>query len=438
MTDADTRAPQESSHRYILGALLAAVCVGIILRFIADDAGMLLQGFRDTLLFLCDIVGKLFLRLLKMVIVPLVFGSVAMAIIGIDPRYLGRLGAWTVAFFLGTTALAAALGLGAVLLTQPGANVDPPACETSADCPARFACENGSCIPDGVQPPAVSDIFLNIVPDNPIASMAAKFDLPGVIFFAIILALGVLYSGEAGEPLRRFLDSLTTVMNRVTAWVMRGAPIGIFGLVVKVVYSTGLDALYSVGTYAMTVAGGLLIHGFILLPLLVLFLGRTNPLRVIAGASPALLTAFSTASSSATLPVTRDCTEHRIGVSPHITNFVLPLGATVNMNGTALYEAVAALFIAQAYGIELTLGQQAIVVLTSILAAVGAAGIPSAGLVTLIIVLNAVGLPLEGIALLLTVDRLLDMMRTTMNVWGDVCGAVIVDAREKARLSAAS
>jgi proton glutamate symport protein len=435
MTDSDVTVPDGRSHRYILGALLAAVCVGILLRFIGEDAGALLQGFRDVVLGTCDIVGRLFLRLLKMVIVPLVFGSVAMAIIGIDPRHLGRLGLWTVLFFLGTTAIAATLGLGAVLLTQPGANVTPPACATADDCPARFACDQGRCIPDGVQPPAVSDIFLTIVPDNPVASMAAKFDLPGVIFFAIVLALGVLYSGEAGAPLRRFLDSLTTVMNLVTSWVMRGAPVGIFGLVVKVVHSTGLDALYSVGTYALTVVGALLTHGLLILPLLVLALGRTNPLRVIAGASPALLTAFSTASSSATLPLTRDCTEHRIGVAPHITNFVLPLGATVNMNGTALYEAVAALFIAQAYGIDLTAGQQAIVVLTSILAAVGAAGIPSAGLVTLIIVLNAVGLPLEGIALLLTVDRLLDMVRTTVNVWGDVCGAVIVDEREKRRLS---
>jgi Na+/H+-dicarboxylate symporter len=438
MTSSDTVTPSEGSHRYILGALLAAVCFGILLRLIGDESAAWLQTIRDLTLGSCDIVGRLFLRLLKMVIVPLVFGSVAMAILGLDPRHLGRLGLWTVAFFLGTTALAASLGLGAVLLTQPGANVAAPSCSTADDCPTRFACQDGACVPDGVQPPAVSDIFLTIVPDNPVASMAARFDLPGVIFFAIVLALGVTYSGPAGEPLRRLLESLTVVMNRVTAWVMRLAPLGIFGLVVKVVHSTGLDALYSVGTYALTVTGALLIHGLLLLPLLVLVLGRTNPLRVIAGASPALLTAFSTASSSATLPLTRDCTEHRIGVSAHITNFVLPLGATVNMNGTALYEAVAAIFIAQAYGIELSLGQQAIVVLTSILAAVGAAGIPSAGLVTLIIVLNAVGLPLEGIALLLTVDRVLDMLRTTVNVWGDVCGAVIVDAREKRRLSSAS
>ena len=435
MTSSDTTTPNEGSHHYILGALLTAICTGILLRLIGDDAGPVLQTFRDFALGSCDIVGRLFLRLLKMVIVPLVFGSVAMAILGIDPKHLGRLGLWTVAFFLGTTAFAAVLGLGAVTLMQPGVHVEAPSCATAADCPARFACEQQRCIPDDVQSPAVSDIFLNIVPDNPVAAMAARFDLPGVIFFALLLALGVTYSGEAGEPLRRFLDSLTVVMSRITAWVMRGAPLGIFGLVVKVVHTTGLDALYSVGTYALTVTGALLVHGLLFLPLLVWWLGRTNPLRVIVGASPALLTAFSTASSSATLPLTRDCTEHRVGVSPHITNFVLPLGATVNMNGTALYEAVAAIFIAQAYGIELSLGQQAIVVLTSILAAVGAAGIPSAGLVTLIIVLNAAGLPLEGIALLLTVDRLLDMLRTTVNVWGDVCGAVIVDSREKRRHS---
>jgi Na+/H+-dicarboxylate symporter len=411
--------PARDDARAILLGLLLALVLGVTLRQAPASPAL------NAIVATAGFVGQVFMRLLQMIIVPLVLSSVCLGILSLDPARLGRLGRQAVVWFLGTTTLAAVVGLAAVLLVQPGLGIRSPGCEGPQDCAPRFACEAGRCVPT-VEPPPLGDILLGMIPKNPFGALAATFELPGVIFFAILLSLAILQTGERAQPLRAGLEALGAVMERITAWVMRLAPVGIFGLVFVVILQTGADVLWSVFRYALTVAGAIGIHALIVLPLLVAVLGRMSPWRLLRATSPAWIMAFSTSSSSATLPVTLRTTAAVPGLRPDVVRFSVPLGATVNMNGTALYEAVAALFIAQAFGIELSFGQQVLVVLTSLMAAVGAAGIPSAGLVTLLIVLGAVGLPPEGIALLLPVDRLLDMLRTSCNVWGDICGAAVL------------
>jgi proton glutamate symport protein len=232
--------------------------------------------------------------------------------------------------------------------------------------------------------------------------------------------------GDKGRPLTDLFESLNDAMMKLTDWVIRLAPIGVFALLAAVVVDTGPGIFANLGKYMATVLLGLAVHALVTLPLLLKLVGRASPKRFFSAVAPALTTAFSTASSSATLPLSIDCVETRAKVSSRVSSFVLPLGATINMDGTALYESVAAVFIAQVYGIDLSLGQQILIFLTATLAAIGAAGIPSAGLVTMAIVLNAVGLPLEGIGMILAVDRILDMCRTSVNVWGDTVGCAVV------------
>ncbi len=406
-------------HWQILGAMALAFVLGAALR----GTGVTAEG--STLMSITGFVGDLFMRALKMIIVPLVFASVVVGISSIDVRNLGRLGGRTLAYYLCSTAIAVTIGLLAVNLVRPGDGVPRPACDTDADCPASYVCGDAACHPT-LEPAPMSDVFLNIVPTNPLASLTETFDLLSVIFFGILFGVALALGGEGTGALRRGFVGLDTVMTRITDWVMALAPIGIFALLFDVVVETGWQLIGDLAAYMATVAGGLLLHGLVALPLLFWLFVRVNPVHLFRAMAPALLTALSTASSSATLPLTMESAERRGGVDGDVSSFVLPLGATVNMDGTALYEAVAALFIAQAFGIDLTMGQQVVIFLTATLAAIGAAGVPSAGLVTMIIVLEAVGLPLEGIAMLVAVDRVLDMLRTSVNVWGDSVGAAII------------
>jgi Na+/H+-dicarboxylate symporter len=274
-------------------------------------------------------------------------------------------------------------------------------------------------------------IILSLVSPNIIKS-AAELEILPLIVFSLIFG-GVLTTlGEVGKPVLRFFDGLNEALMKMVNLVMLLAPVGVFGLIAaKLGEAGGGDAVWielaKIGKYFATVLIGLGIHAVIVLPILLAVLARRNPARYALGMAPALGTAWSTASSSATLPVTLECTEERNQVSRRSSLFVLPIGATINMDGTALYEAVAAIFIAQASGIALGPGQQVIIFVTATLAAIGAAGIPQAGLVTMVIVLNAVGLPLEGIGLILAIDWFLDRFRTTVNVWGDSVGAAVVD-----------
>jgi Na+/H+-dicarboxylate symporter len=265
-----------------------------------------------------------------------------------------------------------------------------------------------------------------MVPPN-IVKAAADGQMLGLIFFAILFGYFMTrLDNEYAEPLYRFWNAVFHVMMRMTEWIMMFAPIGVFGLVAGVIAKAGYKATGPLAVFAIVVLTALAVHAFVTLPLLLRFVGRVNPLQTIRGAAKAMLTAFSTASSSATLPVTMECVEENIGVSNKVSSFVLPLGATVNMNGTALYECAAAMFIAQAYGLELTFGVQFSIVAIALMTSIGVAGVPSASLVAIAIILGAIGLPIEALGVLLVFDRILDMARTSTNVWGDVSCATIV------------
>jgi proton glutamate symport protein len=378
-----------------------------------------------------DFLGSLFLRALRMVIVPLLAGSIITGVAGIgSARSLGRLFGKTFGWYICTSLLAILVGLALVNLIQPGLRDGAPVGEQlGLSAPADQLSEelSGRGAGDLVQ------IVLRMIPENPIAAAAQGEMLP-LIFFCLLYGVALtLLSQQLRSTQVDFFEGLFAVMMRITGWVIHMAPIGIFGLMAKIVADSGFSAFAPLARYGLTVLAALVIHATVTLPLLTHLLARLPVHRHARVMSPALLTAFSTRSSSATLPLTIECAERGAGVSNRISSFVLPLGATVNMDGTALYECVAALFIAQAYGIGLGVMSQVIVVLTALLASIGAAGIPAAGLVMITIVLESVGLPLEGVGLILAIDPLLDMCRTTVNVWSDSCGAVVIASSEGER-----
>ncbi|MFW6290186.1 MAG: dicarboxylate/amino acid:cation symporter, partial [Mariniphaga sp.] len=362
-----------------------------------------------------------FLRSLKMVIIPLVFSSIISGVTSMgEGKNLGRLGLKTMTYYLTTSALAILTGLAVVNLVQPGVGVDlgfSKSVEGLTD-----------------QAGSVKDIFYRLIPENVIDSMAQGDILP-VIFFAILFGFFITKADENYRlGLTNFFDSLFQVMMKVTLFIIRFTPLGIFGIVAREVQRNAGELASIAGSlavYSLCVVGALLFHALVSLPLIVKIMGKARPYAHLKNMTVPLLTAFSTSSSSATLPLTMEALENKSGVSNKISSFTLPLGATINMDGTALYECVAAMFIAQAYGVDLTFTQQVLVVVTALLASIGAAGIPMAGLVMITVVLSAVGLPLEGIGLILAVDRILDMIRTSVNVWSDSCGAVIIARTEK-------
>ncbi|WP_372758818.1 dicarboxylate/amino acid:cation symporter, partial [Litorivivens sp.] len=275
----------------------------------------------------------------------------------------------------------------------------------------------------------IVDVFIRMVPPNIIAA-AADGQMLGLIFFSLLFGYFLAQSrSPQTDTVRDFFNGLMDIMTLITLWVMKFAPLGVFGLVAKTVADTGFASFKPVLVFFFTVAIALAIHAFITMPLLLKYIGRINPTKHYQAMSPAMLTAFSTASSSATLPLTMECMEEA-GVSQRVRGFVLPLGATVNMDGTALYECVAAIFIAQAFGIELSFVQQFTIVVVALLTSIGVAGIPAASLVAISIILGVIGLPLEGIGLLMITDRVLDMMRTAVNVFSDTCATVIIARSE--------
>jgi len=357
---------------------------------------------------LSGILGDLFLRALRMIVIPLIFCSLALSISQLgEISRLSRLGGLTVAYYLVTNAVAVTIGLTLVNLLQPGAGM--PLAEGK---------------PPELPPLQLKAIILNIVPTNPIESLA-KGDTLSLIFLALLTGAVLLKAQKTGEPVQQLLRSSLQLTMIVIHWLLAVAPIGIFGLAVRLAAEFGLAVFLPLAKYALTVIVGLAVHGVFVLPLFAWLLGRVSPFGYLRHFAPALLTAFSTSSSSATLPITLECAE-RAGIRSEVRSFVLPLGATVNMDGTALYEAVAACFVAQAYGIHLSLPEQLLVFITANLAAIGAAGIPAGGLVTMPFVFQSVGLPVKGMALILPIDRFLDMFRTTVNVLGDIVGCAVV------------
>jgi Na+/H+-dicarboxylate symporter len=360
-------------------------------------------------------LGQLFLDALKMLIIPLIFAAVISGVASLgDIRKLGRLGGLTLVYFVSTTVIAVLIGLVAVNLIQPGQGL----AFDSGELPGSVAVGHEV---------GASDILLSLVSPNLVAS-AAETQLLPLILFAIMISAALTTLGKTGEHVIEFFNGINEAMMKLVIWLMYLAPAGIFALVASRLGEAGggdafVNEIAAVGWHIVTVLSGLAVHFVVLIGVLVFVAGRNGTYLV--GMLRALFTAFGTASSSATLPLTMECAREN-GVDKRAVRFVLPLGSTVNMNGTALYEGAAAMFIAQAYGIELGLGQQIIILVTATLAAIGAAGIPEAGLVTMVIVLKAVGLPLEGIGLLLAVDWFLDRFRTSINVWGDAVGAAVI------------
>ena len=376
--------------------------------------------------------GDIFIRLLRMLIIPLVFASIFMAIVNLgDVRALGKLGGKTVGFYFLTTALAVAAGLIVVNLFNPGLGIDKESLSAlgiGTEVPGKV--ENAGV---GEKSPVIIiiDTFVNMIPKNAAAAFSSG-NILQVIFFTIFLAIMASIVGKASDTLTDAIHGLDRIMQAGIMAVMKIAPYAIFMLVAAIFMDLGFAALAALGKYALTVLTGLAIHAFITLTALVWIFGKYNPIKLFKAVAPALMTAWSTASSAATLPMTMSNLTQRAGVDSKISNFVLPLGATVNMDGTALYESVAVIFIAQLLGIDLTFGMQIVIFITASLAAIGAAAIPGAGLVTMGIVLTAVGLPLDGIGLILAIDRILDQFRTAINVWGDACAAVVIGRSEDA------
>lgn len=387
-------------HTQVLLGIVLGVVAGVVLR---ENASV----FKP--------LGDIFLNLLKMLIVPLVFASLVMGVVNLgNVQNLGKIGFRTFVYYLSTTFIAVCLGLLLVNLIQPGIGADIGIEVNLEDIEAIQAKEID-----------IASFLTDLVPENIVQAMVDGKMLP-LIFFSIFIGCGLNVIGKKGEGFTRFVDGLNEVMMTVTQWIMQLAPIGVFALMATLVGKTGMAAVKPLAMYMGVVLLGLLIHAGVVLSSILVFVAKTSPVAFFQKMFPALATAFTTDSSLITLPVTMDCLEERVGISNKVTGFVTPIGATVNMDGTALYEGVAVMFIAQIYGVDLSFTQQIIVCLTATLASIGAAGIPSAGLVTMIIVLRAVNLPIEGIGLILAVDRILDMFRTTINVFGDSCGAAVI------------
>lgn len=368
-------------------------------------------------------MGILFIRALKMLIIPLILSSIISGVAGIGTASgLGRLTLKTMSYYIASSLMAIITGLFLVNLLKPGVGM------------GLVATQNG----DGVSGVSTfKDTLMNIIPDNVFNALATG-DMLSVIFFAILMGFFITrLSSEYRDRMTSIFKGFFELMMKITLFVIKFTPLGVFALVAVVVatHSDLMALAGNMGVYMIAVIAALAIHGVVTLPAGLRFIAKANPLLHLRAMRVALLTAFSTSSSGATLPLTMEAVEHRSGVSNKITSFTLPLGATINMDGTALYECVAAIFIANAYGIDLTVGQQVVVVMTALLASIGAAAVPMAGLVMITIVLTAVGLPLEGVGLILAVDRILDMFRTVINVWSDSCGAVIVATSEGEKLN---
>jgi len=366
-------------------------------------------------------IGEMFLDTLKMLVIPLIVSSMIVGITGLgDIRKVGKAGTITLIYFLSTSGIAVIAGIIVVNIMQPGLGV-----ELITDIPEKVA---------GKESIGITDILKSFVTPNLFQSMA-KMEILPIIMFSLIFG-GVLTTlGEKGKLVISVFDGINIAIMKIVHLVMYFAPLGVFALVSSKLGAAGggdlfLAELLKIGKFAVTVILGLIIHALITLPAILYFVAKQNPLTYFKNMSGALTTALSTASSAATLPVTIENVEKENKISRRTTLFVIPLGATVNMNGTALYESIAAIFIAQMVGIHLGLGDQVLIFLTATLAAIGAAGIPEAGLVTMVIVLQAVGLPLEGIGMLLSIDWFLDRLRTSVNVWGDSIGAAVVDRLE--------
>ena len=408
--------------------ILIGLVVGVVVGLIANLAGLV--WLQEALVALRP-VGTAFIKLITMLVVPLVVASllVGTASLG-DIRKLGRIGGKTVAYYLVTTAIAVTIGLILSNIIRPGSRIDPATRDSLA---AQFSSEAAGRVALAAKSPGIVDVVLNMIPSNPFQAAAQMELLPLIVFTIIFGAAVSLVADERRDAVLTFFHGVNDAVMVVIDWVMKLAPYAVFVLIGAVVAEFGLDLLRSLLVYALTVIAGLALHAFGTYGVLVRVLARLNPATFFRRIAEVPLVAFSTSSSNATLPVTMETAEEKLGVSKEVSSFVLPLGATINMDGTALYQAVAVMFIAQIYGVPMGIAEQLTIVLTATLASIGAAGVPSAGIITMILVLNSVGLGAQaqaGIALILGVDRILDMMRTAVNVTGDLTASAFVARSE--------
>lgn len=365
-------------------------------------------------------LGDLFLRLIKFIIVPLILSTIIVGMTSTgDIKKLGRLGGKTITYYLTTSLIAISIGLLAGFLFSPG---------TGTDITANEATQSSA------ETEGVIQTLLNIIPTNPIESLATGNVLQ-IIFFAIFIGIGIIMVGEKAAPVQRFFDGLAEVMYKITGIVMVLVPIGVFGLLAPVVGEYGIAVLLPLIKLIIAMIIACVIHVGVIYSLAVKNLGKMSPIQFFKGIFPAATVAFSTCSSSGTLPVTMKNTQENLGVSKETSSFILPLGATINMDGTAIYMGITVMFVAQYYGYDLSFAQILTVALIGTLASIGAAGVPGAGLIMLMMVLTAINLPLEGIALIAGIDRVLDMFRTSVNIVGDASASVVVEASEKKRFA---
>lgn len=412
-------------HNKILIGLIAGAVVGVGANFVAARTG---SPTAVELVRKIEPVGTAFIRLITMIVVPLVVASlmVGAASLG-NLATLGRIGGKTIAYYLSTTAIAVTIGLVLSNIIAPGSGISP---EARAQLLAEYGGDAAQRIQLAEEAPGMVEVFLNMIPRNPIEAAASGDMLPLIMFTLLFGAAAAVLPEETKRPLLSFFNGVNEVSMTIIRWIMVLAPYAVFALIAGITARFGWDILKSLLVYALTVVAGLLLHalgtyGFVIKGLL-----KMRPLKFLYQIRDAQVLAFSTSSSNATLPVTMRVARENVGVSNRVSSFVLPLGATINMDGTALYQGVAVMFIAQVFGIELSWLQQLTVVLTATLASVGAAGVPSAGIITLALVLVQAGVPETGIALILGVDRILDMCRTAVNVTGDITASAFIARTE--------
>ncbi|MRX72037.1 cation:dicarboxylase symporter family transporter [Bacillus lacus] len=394
----------------IIIALILGAVVGIVLNLTAPDL------FETLNTYLFFPLGRIFLNLINMLVVPIVFFSITLGVAGLaDPKKLGRIGLKTILFFLATTAIAITLGLTLASVIQPGniGSFDTQGAEYEAN-----------------EAPSIADTLLNIIPTNPIRAMA-EGNMLQIIAFSILVGFGISKLGNKARSLLGVIEQGNSLLMYLVNLVMKFAPYGTFGLIASAIGSQGFDAIQAMFLYMSVVLLALILHAIITYGGAVWLFAKINPITFFRKFFPAMTVAFSTSSSNATLPVSMDIAQKRLKVPEPVSSFVQPLGATINMDGTAIMQGVATVFIAQVYSEALSFPELLIIVLTAVLASIGTAGVPGVGLILLAMVLNSVGLPVEGIALILGIDRLLDMARTAVNITGDAACAVIVAETEK-------
>ncbi|MEZ9451571.1 dicarboxylate/amino acid:cation symporter [Vibrio splendidus] len=406
----NTKKPMSLTGRVILG-MVVGILTGFTIQSLFADSGFVNNYIVNGLF---EVGGQIFVASLKMLVVPLVFVSLVCGTSSLkDLSTLGRMGGKTLALYIGTTAVAITLALTIGNLFQPGAGADLTAASSfkSADAPS------------------LGQVIIDMFPTNPIQAMAEGKTLQ-VIVFAVLFGIAISAAGKPGERIAAVFSDLNEVIMKLVALLMNLAPYGVFFLMAKLFSGLGLSAIWNLAEYFLVLAGTLLLHGLVTYSAMLKGFTGLSPITFLRKMEDAIMFAFSTASSNATIPVTMETAKNRMGVDNKVASFTVPLGATVNMDGTAIMQGVATAFIAQAYNIDLTMGDYLMVILTATLASVGTAGVPGVGLVMLAMVLNQVGLPLEGIALIMGVDRLLDMIRTAVNITGDSAVTIIVAKSE--------